>query len=118
MLVLDKTTTGDGLISALQVLAVMKQAGKPLSELAAAMTPLPQILKNIKVREKRNLEDLPNVKQAVSSVEEQLKDQGRVLVRYSGTENKARVMIEGPDQNLINSMAETISGEIEKILGI
>ncbi len=118
LIFMDYNTTGDGVLSALQVLSLMKRSGKPLSELSSAMTALPQILKNIKVREKRDLDEIPNVKKAITSVEERLTDQGRVLIRYSGTENLARVMIEGPDQKEINEMAETIAGEIEKELGI
>jgi phosphoglucosamine mutase len=118
LIFMDYNTTGDGILSALQVLSLMKRSGKPLSELSSAMTALPQILKNIKVREKKDLDEIPNVKKAITSVEERLADQGRVLIRYSGTENLARVMIEGPDQKDINEMAETIAGEIEKELGV
>lgn len=113
----EYNTTGDGILSALQVLSLMTRSGKPLSELASAMTPLPQILKNVNVKEKKNLDEIPKIKDAISSVTERLKDQGRVLVRYSGTENLARVMIEGPDQGEITEMADSIAGEIEKHLG-
>lgn len=118
ILFMDYNTTGDGILSALQVLSLMKRSGKPLSELASVMTRLPQILVNVMVREKKDLDGLPDVRKAVSSVKERLKDTGRILVRYSGTENKARVMIEGPDQGEINEMAEAVAGEIEKNLGV
>lgn len=118
ILFMDYNTTGDGILSALQVLSLMKRTGKPLSELASVMTELPQILINVRVREKKDLENLPAVSKAIHSVEQRLKDQGRVLVRYSGTENKARVMIEGPDSDSIREMAESIVGEIEKAIGI
>lgn len=118
ILFLDYNTTGDGILSALQVLSVMKRTGKPLSEIASIMTTLPQILKNVRVREKKDLESLPDVKKAIRSVEQKLKEEGRVLVRYSGTENKARVMIEGPDSDSIRDMAESIAEEIEKAIGI
>ncbi|MEK6775652.1 MAG: phosphoglucosamine mutase [bacterium] len=118
ILFMDYNTTGDGILSALQVLSVMKRTGKPLSELASVMTVLPQILMNVRVREKKELESLPAVSKAIHSAEQRLKDQGRVLVRYSGTENKARVMIEGPDSDSIREMAESIVGEIEKAMGV
>lgn len=114
---MEYNTTGDGILSALQVLSLMKRSGKPLSELASVMTPLPQVLVNVKVRDKKDLKTFPDIRKAVSAVKERLKDQGRILVRYSGTENKARVMIEGPDQGEIGEMARMIAGEIQKHLG-
>ncbi|MDI6726494.1 MAG: phosphoglucosamine mutase [Smithellaceae bacterium] len=89
-------TTGDGIITALQVMAAMKKEGKPLSVLAGIMEVFPQALVNIKVREKRPLTDIPAVNQAIEDVEAELGSRGRVLVRYSGTENLCRVMVEGP----------------------
>lgn len=118
ILFMDYNTTGDGILSALQVLSIMRRSGKSLSELASVMTTLPQILKNVRVREKKDFESLPDVKKAIHSAEQKLKEEGRVLVRYSGTENKARVMIEGPDSDSIRDMAESIAGEIEKAIGI
>ncbi|PIW84197.1 MAG: phosphoglucosamine mutase, partial [Nitrospirae bacterium CG_4_8_14_3_um_filter_50_41] len=106
ILFMDYNTTGDGILSALQVLSIMRRSGKSLSELASVMTTLPQILKNVRVREKKDFESLPDVKKAIHSAEQKLKEEGRVLVRYSGTENKARVMIEGPDSDSIRDMAE------------
>jgi len=118
ILFMDYNTTGDGILSALQVLSIMRRSGKSLSELASVMTTLPQILKNVRVREKKDFESLPDVKKAIHSAEQKLKEEGRVLVRYSGTENKARVMIEGPDSDSIRDMAESIAGEIEKAIGV
>ncbi len=117
LIFMDYNTTGDGVLSALQVLSLMTRSGKPLSELASVMSALPQVLKNVEVREKKDLDEIAEVRKSVSSVKERLKDQGRVLVRYSGTENLARVMIEGADQAEIDEMAGTIVDAIERNLG-
>lgn len=117
LIFMEYNTTGDGILSALQVLSLMKRSGKPLSELASVMTTLPQILMNVRVKEKRELDTIPEVRNAVAAATRDLGDSGRVLVRYSGTEPKARVMIEGPDQALINRMAQTIVDAIEEKLG-
>ena len=106
---LQHATTGDGIVAALLVLAVMMQEEKSLSELARVMTRYPQVLKNFKVGKKTPLEDLPRVQQLIADVESQLGSEGRVLVRYSGTESKARVMIEGVDESTINAQADEIS---------
>jgi len=106
---LQHATTGDGIVAALLVLAVMKQEEKSLSELARVMTRYPQVLKNFKVGKKTPIEDLPRVQRAIADVEAQLGSEGRVLVRYSGTESKARVMIEGTDESSINAQADEIS---------
>jgi phosphoglucosamine mutase len=109
---LDHMTTGDGVIAALRVLAVMVREGRPLSELVKVMTRTPQVLVNVKVDRKRPLEDLTAVMHLIRSVERDLGDDGRVLVRYSGTEAKARVMIEGPDEAAIRAQAETIAAAL------
>ena len=109
---LDHATTGDGIIAALRVLAVMVREGRPLSELAACMTRTPQVLVNVKVGRKRPLEELGDVLGLIKKVELDLGEEGRVLVRYSGTEAKARVMIEGPDQARIQQQAEEIAAAL------
>ncbi len=109
---LDHTTTGDGLIAALRVLSIMAREGRPLSELAQVMTRTPQVLVNVKVAKKVPLDKLPAVKKLIGSVEKELGEAGRVLVRYSGTEAKARVMIEGPDEVAIRARAEQIAAEL------
>ena len=114
---LDHMTTGDGVLAALQVLAVMLESGKPLSELRRVMTRYPQVLVNLKVLEKRPLETLTEVTKLVAQVEAKLGKDGRVLVRYSGTEHKARVMVEGPDEVVIRSYAEEIGRAIERGCG-
>jgi phosphoglucosamine mutase len=113
---LDHMTTGDGVLAALQVLAVMLEAGsgRPLSELRRVMTRYPQVLVSLKVKDKRPIESLPEVNQLIQKVEGALGKEGRVLVRYSGTEAKARVMVEGPDESTIRGYAEEIGAALER----
>lgn len=108
--------TGDGLVTALQVLAVLKREGKSLSELAGFFTEVPQLLVNVKTARKAELAGIPSVAGAVAAAEEALKGRGRVLVRWSGTEPKARVMIEGPDPREVERLAHGIAEEIHKAL--
>jgi phosphoglucosamine mutase len=110
---LDHNTTGDGLISALQVLAIMKQTNKRLSELAACMKTYPQILVNVKVKQRRDLASIPEIAEHMSAIEKKLGGTGRLLVRYSGTEPKVRVMIEGENQQEIKVLAEELAGVIK-----
>jgi len=115
---LDHATTGDGALAALRVLAVMVAEERPLSELAGkAMVRYPQVLLNFPVREKRPLEQLPDVGRAITQVEAVLGAEGRVLVRYSGTESKARVMIEGADEKKIRAHADEIASVMKRALG-
>jgi phosphoglucosamine mutase len=111
---LDHATTGDGIVAALRVLAIMAREGKPLSELAQVMTRTPQVLINTSVEKKVPLDQLLEVQKIIKAVEKQLGDDGRVLVRYSGTESKVRVMIEGMDQSKIQGWAEEITAELQK----
>src|SRR5512146_1807295 len=108
LIFLDHVTTGDGVAAALNVLAVMQREGRPLSELARCFEPVPQALVNVPVREKRPLSELPAVGKAIAGVEKALGADGRVLVRFSGTENKVRVLVEGPDRKRIDAMAGEI----------
>lgn len=106
----DHSTTGDGLIAALQVLRVMKTSNKPLSELARCWTRYPQLLTNIVVREKKPVENLNGVNELVAQAEAALKpDGGRILLRYSGTEPKIRLLLEGPDACIIEHWNQIIS---------
>jgi phosphoglucosamine mutase len=114
---LDHMTTGDGVLGALQVLAVMLESQKPLSELRRVMTRYPQVLVNLKVKEKKPLGELADVSAAIAKVEKVLGGDGRVLVRYSGTEPKARVMVEGPDEAIIKAYADEIARAIELACG-
>ncbi|MBI3353681.1 MAG: phosphoglucosamine mutase [Nitrospirae bacterium] len=109
---LDYNTTGDGIITTLQVLSLMNKTGKRLSEHASCMAVLPQVLLNVRVREKKDIAKLPNVSQVIKDCEKRLEDKGRVLVRYSGTEPVARVMIEGENESAIKKMAEEIVDSI------
>ncbi len=117
MIFLEHNTTGDGMISALQVLAILQKSGKPLSELASVMTALPQVLVNVRVRERRSLEELPEVQELVTDVESRLGDTGRVLIRYSGTEPLMRIMLEGQDQSEITRMANEIAELVKLKIG-
>jgi len=114
---LDHNTTGDGLISALQVLSIMKQTGKSLSTLAGCMKNYPQVLVNVKVKERRDLSSIPEIAQCMAEIEKQINGTGRLLLRYSGTEPKVRVMIEGEDQEKIKALADGLAGIIKQKLG-
>jgi phosphoglucosamine mutase len=113
---LDHATTGDGIVAALAVLAAMLREGQPLSALASVFVPSPQHLLNIKIGRKVPLEELPTVQAAIRDVEAALGQGGRVLVRYSGTEMKARVMVEGDDDATIRRFAQAIADALTAAL--
>ena len=116
---LDHNSTGDGAITCLQVLALMVEKGKRLSELRQhAMTRLPQVLINVKVRERKAFEQMSRVSQSIAAVEKSLNGRGRTLVRYSGTEMLARVMLEGENEARIREMAQSIADAIGAEVGI
>ncbi|MDX2479575.1 MAG: phosphoglucosamine mutase [Desulfuromusa sp.] len=117
MIFLDHNTTGDGILSALQVLAIIQRSGEKLSKLAEVMTSLPQVLVNVQVRKKADLKKITPLKEIIAQVEAELGDKGRLLVRYSGTELLLRVMIEGEDQTLIEAQAERVACAIREHLG-
>lgn len=110
----DYTTTGDGIIVALKILEIMRKTKKPLSQLKTILEEYPQVLLNIKVKKKKKFSE--NIKALIKQTEQTLKDKGRLLIRYSGTENIARVMIEGEDKELINQLANKIADKIRKEL--
>jgi phosphoglucosamine mutase len=114
LIFLDHATTGDGTVAALRVLAVMASEGRALSELGRVMTRTPQVLVNVAVGRRRPIEELPDVVRLIATIERELGDEGRVLVRYSGTEAKARVMIEGPDEAAIRARAEEVAAELAR----
>lgn len=114
---LDHTTTGDGIITALQLLKIMVEEGKPLSELAKVMRTYPQILLNVRVKEKKDLSTLPTVQAALKAVEEKLKNRGRAFIRYSGTEPLARITIEGENEQEITLMADGLAEVLKKEIG-
>ena len=113
----DYTTTGDGIISGLQLLRLLKATGKKLSELVSPFEFYPQVLVNIDVKEKTPLEELPQVMEKIKETERALGEKGRVLVRYSGTENVARIMVEGQNEAEIKEMANSIANSIAKEVG-
>jgi len=117
LIFLDHNTTGDGLISGLQVLSLMKRSGRSLSDLAGCMTPVPQILLNISAKVKPELDELPGFRQALRKGEAKLNGRGRVLVRYSGTEPLLRIMVEGEGEALIRSVAEDLADVVRTSLG-
>lgn len=117
MIFLDHHTTGDGILTALRLLEVMKAEDKPLSELAKIMDVFPQILMNVTVAEKPAIESLPKVMEAIQSVESELGDKGRVLVRYSGTQLLCRVMVEGPTESITRRCCEDIVDVVKEEIG-
>ncbi len=117
ILFLDHTTTGDGLITALVILGIMRAREQPLSALAKFMQKFPQVLINVPVREKRDLADMPTVQTIVREVETSLAGRGRVYIRYSGTEGLARVMVEGADLVQVETHAARIADAVQSALG-
>ncbi|SBV96498.1 Phosphoglucosamine mutase [uncultured delta proteobacterium] len=117
MIFLNHHTTGDGILTALQLLSAMVRSGKPLSELAAQMDIYPQKLINLDVKSKPDLDTVPEVAEAIRQVEAALQGDGRVLVRYSGTQNMCRVMVEGPSVELTDKYCAQIADVIKKALG-
>lgn len=114
---LDHNTTGDGVVTALQVLSLMVRRQEPLSQLRRCMTVCPQILVNVRVGGKPDLGSIPAVRASIAQAEAQLDGGGRVLVRYSGTEPVARVMVEGQDAEQVERLARSIADAIQKELG-
>jgi phosphoglucosamine mutase len=113
-----RSTTGDGLLTALLLLDIVHRSGKSLAELVADLKVFPQVIVNVKVREKRALEGIPAVAAAIRAAETELADSGRVVIRYSGTEALARVMIEAESESLMRHHAENIAAAIQTELGI
>ncbi len=114
---LDFATTGDGLVTALQVLCTMVESGKRLSELAACLTPMPQVLENVEIRARTPIEQLPAVQEAIGRAEAELGDDGRILVRYSGTQPLARVMVEGENEDQIRALAASVVAALQDAIG-
>jgi phosphoglucosamine mutase len=118
MIFRDFSTTGDGLVAALQVLRIMKARGEPLSKLATCWTRFPQLITNIIVREKRPFEEMEQVPKLVSEAEGELTPNGgRVLLRYSGTEPKARLLLEGRDSAVLERWSQRISEAVKRQVG-
>lgn len=110
-------TTGDGLLTALRVMEIMARSGKPLAGLVGDLKVFPQTIQNIKVREKVPFSQVPEIKHSIKAAEEELNGNGRVVVRYSGTEALARVMIEADSEEKMRALADSIAGAIRKSLG-
>jgi phosphoglucosamine mutase len=117
VLFLNHHTTGDGMITALQLLWAMKRNGRPLSDLAKVMISSPQKIINVPVKEKPPLDDISELQEAILHAEKELGDAGRVLIRYSGTQSMCRVMVEGPTEPLADRLARSLAGMIEKYIG-
>ena len=114
---LDYATTGDGLVTALQVLCTVVESGKRLSELAACLTPMPQVLENVEIRDRTPIEQLPAVQEAIGRAEAELGDDGRILVRYSGTQPLARIMVEGENEDQIRALAGSVVSALQDAIG-
>jgi len=110
-------TTGDGMLTALRVFEVMRQAGAGLDELTRELKVYPQRLVNVRVRNRKPLDELPGVTAEIRAAEASFGDAGRVLVRFSGTEPLARVMVEGPDLERVENFANRIASQIRVELG-
>lgn len=117
MIFRDFSTTGDGVVSALQILDIMLETGQPLSELKRQLKKYPQAQRNLKVREKPPIESLTEVAALVAQTEVELDGKGRVLLRYSGTEPKIRLLIEGRNEDLINNRADQIAAALTQKIG-
>jgi phosphoglucosamine mutase len=113
----DFTTTGDGLIAALQIIAVMLRTGKPLSELRQVLSKFPQLLRNVTVREKIPFAQFDGLTERLREAELRLIGKGRVMLRYSGTEPKARLLLEGPDSDELRKLADAIIEELARCVG-
>jgi phosphoglucosamine mutase len=118
MIFRDFATTGDGIVSALQILRIMQATGRPLSELKRCLRKYPQAQRNLKVRQKPPLDDLSEVMKLVQETEKELAGKGRVLLRYSGTEPKIRLLIEGREPEQIDRQANRIAEAIEQAIGV
>jgi phosphoglucosamine mutase len=117
MIMLDQTTTGDGLICALQVLAVMKQTGKTLGELIAGMPKYPQTMVNVRTDKRLDPDQSPQIREAVTAAEGELADTGRIVLRASGTEPVIRVMVEGQDEQQVVSVARKLAAVVADAAG-
>jgi len=115
---LDYLSTPDGLLTALKVMQVMKATGRPLSELCKCMTKYPQVLVNVRVKERRPFEQMAVVSEKLTQFNNRLKNDGRILLRYSGTELLARVMVEGRNKEIIEDIAQSLAEEIKQEIGV
>ncbi|MEX2223800.1 MAG: phosphoglucosamine mutase [Candidatus Rokuibacteriota bacterium] len=117
LLFLDHTTTGDGIVSALQLIGVMQETKAPLSELSQCLVKFPQVLVNVPVTSKPPVDTIPGLAERAKGLEAEMNGAGRILLRYSGTETLLRVMIEGEEQARIERMAEELAGLVRRAIG-
>jgi phosphoglucosamine mutase len=117
MIFLDHHTTGDGIVAAMQLVAAMVKEVKPLSELAGMMDIFPQKLINIDVKSKPDIDKVPKLAEAIAQVERELGEEGRVLVRYSGTQNMCRVMVEGPSDEVTEKYCRELADIVKSEIG-
>lgn len=115
---LRRSTTGDGLLTAIALAAIVARSGRPVAELVAPFRRYPQVLLSVQVRAKPAFDSLPRVAAAARAVEERLGADGRLLLRYSGTEPLARIMLEGPDEVTVSALAEELASEIRAAIGV
>jgi phosphoglucosamine mutase len=114
---LDYNTTCDGILTALQLLAIIKRKERSLDELAKVMVPFPQVLYNVKVKEKKTLSEFPEIEKRIEEIEKSLGNSGRILIRYSGTEPLLRIMVEGEDEAKLHRFAQDLVGLVKKRIG-
>ena len=114
---LNHNTTGDGTLAALQALAIMRRKGKTLSELAKILDLFPQLLVNVKVREKKPFQNIRRLNELLITSERRLDGRGRINLRYSGTEALARIMVEGDNESVIGEIAQEIAFLIKQDIG-
>jgi phosphoglucosamine mutase len=113
-----EATTGDGLLTALRVMEIIARAGRPLAELLSDLRTFPQIIQNVRVREKVPFSDVSEIRDAIASAERELDGNGRVVVRYSGTEALARVMVEAESEEKMQRITDTIACSIKTAIGL
>ena len=113
-----EATTGDGLLTALRVMEIMARSGQSLAELIADLKVFPQRIQNVRVREKVPFDQIPDVKSAIDAAQRELNGNGRIVVRYSGTEALARVMVEAESEEKMSALTDGIAGAIKNALGI
>jgi phosphoglucosamine mutase len=117
LLFLDHTPTGDGIVSALQLIGVMQESRASLGELSGCLVKFPQVLVNVRVRSKPPVDSIPELAERARGMEAQMNGAGRILLRYSGTESLLRVMIEGEEQARIERMAEELAVIVRRAIG-
>lgn len=117
LIFLDYNTTGDGILSGLQAMTILREKDQPLSIAKQVFTPFPQVLTNVKVKQKKDFSQIPAIANSVKLLEQELGNRGRLVLRYSGTEMLARIMIEGENHDKISNMANGLADEIHRHLG-